>query len=272
MISIVELAGIEFDQKNPVDGRSFAPLLFEEDTSVWEDRYFYTHQSRWDSLEMFPASIRNNRHRAVRYEEAWELYDMQDDPGQRKNIAKSNPEIVEQFSTAYHAWFAEVTQNLPEKRIIPIGYRESPNTTLSAVESEFEGNVRFFGGSGWSNDWLTGWENTSDKAWWNIKVVETGTFGIKLKYVVDREIEIKIGLKTESDRVLSNTIPAFEIVEIPSPDRIVRGEVYERKWGQFSLGEVQLEEGEQIIEFSIGENDAKRSGFEFKSLIITRIN
>lgn len=269
--SLAELAGIEFEEVNPVDGRSFAPLIFEEHID-WEDRYLFTHQSRWDSLEQFPASVRNNQYRAVRYGDTWELYDMQQDPSQRENIASENPEMVNEFSDIYTSWFNEVTRELPTKRPIPVGFDEASTIILPAVESEFSGGVQFQGESGWSNDWLVNWNNPRDKISWNIDVVQSSVFEVSIAYTLPEGGEgIRINASSKGEEISEVINEAFDPEFVPSPDRVTRGEVYEKDWSHISLGRLTLEEGIQKISLTAVPIPGK-PGIELKSLILTKSN
>jgi len=245
--SLIDLTGIEFEKTNPLDGRSFAPLIFEENPE-WDDRLFFTHQSRWDSLEQFPASVRNNRFRAVRYGDNWELYDMQQDPSQREDVAESNPEITEKLSKAYASWFDEVTKDLPKSRPIPVGFDASPNVYLPAVESSFSGGIQYQGKSGWSNDWLTNWKSISDKIWWELDILEEGEYRIIIEYTLRKGDEGAIIKASVKERGVNKRITEFYDPDIiPSPDRVERGEVYEKKWAQFEVGSLTLPKGKQKI-------------------------
>lgn len=269
--SIVELAGIEFKEENKLDGRSFAPLILDEKIN-WEDRLLFTHQSRWDSLEQFPASVRNNRYRAVRYGDNWELYDMQQDPSQRKNIAEENREKVNELSQAYEKWFAETTKDLPTSRPIPVGFEVSPIVYLPAVESTFSGDISYQGKSGWSNDWLTNWKSTSDKVWWTLDVRETGEYNVILEYTLRKGDEGTIVKASAAGNQVNNRIKEFFDPEIiPSPDRVKRGEVYEKIWGRFNIGSLLIPEGDQKITIENTVINGTR-GIDLKGLILERIN
>ena len=269
--SLVDLVGIEFEETKPLDGRSFAPLIFEENHE-WDDRLFFTHQSRWDSLEQFPASVRNNRYRAVRYGNNWELYDMENDPYQRKNVADQNSETVEQLTKAYDDWFLEVTKNLPKSRPIPVGFDKSPKTYLPAVESSFSGEIIFEGTSGWSNDWLVNWKSTNDQVWWDLDIVEAGDYEVIVEYTLEKGSE-GVKLIASLDE-LQNSITindAFDPEFIPSPDRVERGEVYEKEWALKSFGNMYLKEGNQRLILRTtqipGNKSIELKGLQLKKLI-----
>ena len=268
--SIVELAGIEFEEENPLDGRSFTSLIFE-DTPLWSDRYLFTHQSRWDSLEMYPASVRNNQYRAVRYNDHWELFDMNKDPGQQNDISESNPLISQQFANVYDDWFEEVTKDLPQSRPVQIGHQKAPIVQLPAVESSFTGNIKFNGISGWSNDWIINWRTTEDEASWEIDVVEEGTYETLIEYSLgNAENGLLATISINGEDIISTQVSSYQAQLVFSPDRVARGEVYEKKWGLQSLGESELKTGIQNIEISILPIAETASSFELKNLIIKK--
>lgn len=269
--SIVELAGIEFNEINPIDGRSFVPLLFE-DTPVWEDRFLFTHQSRWNSLEMYPASVRNNQYRAVRYGISWELYDMQEDPGQRTDISELEIERTLQFAQAYNDWFEEVSNDLTTKRPIPVGFEEAKEVYLPAVESSFSGDIRFHGKSGWSNDWLENWVNVTDEVTWDLKVESSGQFNVILEYTLSEGNEgVEISAIASGNTITEIIDELYNPELIPSPDRVVRGEVYEQKWGRKELGLIFIEEGEQTITI-LNSVIPGSQGIELKGIILQKID
>jgi len=267
--SLVDLAGIEFTPKNPIDGRSFTRLIFEEDPE-WNNRLLFTHQSRWDTLEKFPASVRDNRYRMVRYGDEWELYDLNLDPSQRRNIAQEFPAMVDELSNSYENWYSEVTSGLPASRAIPVGYEEAPRVIIPAVESNFSGNIAFQGESGWSNDWLVNWTSPRDKVWWELDVIETGEYEISIEYTLKEEdagvvIESSVDGHTMSVQIDNGFYPDF----LESPDRVKRGEVYEKDWAEISVGTQTISEGNHMLELQLPVIPGE-SGLELKSVILQK--
>jgi len=269
--SITDLAGIDFEPVNEIDGRSFASLLFD-DSAPWSDRFLFTHQSRWDSLEMYPASVRNNQYRLVRYGESWELYDLTNDSTQSTDVSGVYPEVVNEMSAAYDKWFAEVTRQLPTSRPIPVGYEEASTAYLPAVESLFSGEIRFYGESGWSNDWLTNWSSESDKIWWNLDVVKQGQFTVLVEYSLSAGNEGVLLSASSGSEMIQTTINRIHDPEfVLSPDRVIRGEVYEKEWAVFEVGSLQLQEGSQTLTISSPEIPGQE-GIELKGIILEKLN
>jgi arylsulfatase len=99
-----------------VEGRSLAPLL-KNPQSTWPDRYLFTHQGRWEKGKAAESKyamcrVRNSRYtlvNAVRQGERWELFDLQNDPGETTNVADKHPEIVADMKSRLDQWWTEVT-------------------------------------------------------------------------------------------------------------------------------------------------------------------
>jgi len=271
--TLVDLAGISWTSPKKLDGKSFAAMLLQDEYE-WPDRMIFSHHSRWDSLEVFPGAVRTPRYRAVLEDgDNWQLYDMLDDPGQQRDLSGEHPDLVAELSSGYYLWFDEVTRNLPEHRRIPVGYQAAPEVTLPAPEGKFSGNVRFYGESGWANDWFTGWTSTNDRIWWELDVVSDGEFDIYLDYTAPAEDIGAVILATiGSIQVSGITETPVETVFIPSPDRVPRGEVYEKEfWGSNHLGRIQLQSGHQHITMQATDIPGE-AAMELKSVRLIRVD
>ena len=106
--TIAAITGAELPGKQ-VEGRSLLPLLDDAQTS-WTDRYLYTHVGRWatgkepNDFQWKNFSVRKQRFRFVNNSE---LFDMDADPGQTKNVIEQYPGVVEEIRTAWDAWWKE---------------------------------------------------------------------------------------------------------------------------------------------------------------------
>ena len=114
MPTLLELAGVELNKK--IDGRSLLPLLLNPQ-SKWEERNLFFHIGRWGfktkpddaKYDKRPGragfAVRNSRFRLVNHEE---LYDIQNDPSETKNVAAQFPEVVKSMQQAYDRWWDDV--------------------------------------------------------------------------------------------------------------------------------------------------------------------
>jgi hypothetical protein len=109
--------------------------LMENPQAPWPDRNLITHVGRWGGMSPGAApekfikdgcAIRNSRFSLVRRATEWQLFDLQNDPGQTNDIAARQPDVVKTLSAAYDQWWAEVlpclvtrTPAKPHPRSIP---------------------------------------------------------------------------------------------------------------------------------------------------------
>ena len=102
-----------------LDGRSLVPLL-ENPAAAWPDRTLVTHVGRWprgkaaDSARANSA-IRDARWKLVaagRKETTWQLFDLNADPGESRDVAADHPDVVARLSGAYDTWWRSVQPEL----------------------------------------------------------------------------------------------------------------------------------------------------------------
>ena len=127
--TLAGLAGATLPE-GQVEGRSLLPLL-EGKTDGWEDRYLFNHICRWptganpEDFRDVNFSVRNQKYRYVAAAAGGgkgkrkkggpasaapigpELYDMEADPGQTKNIIADHPDITAQMKAAFNQYWTE---------------------------------------------------------------------------------------------------------------------------------------------------------------------
>lgn len=115
--TLAQVAGATLPEKakQQIEGRSLLPLL-EKSGANWPDRYIFTHVGRWpkfatpDDSKFWNAAVRNTRWALVSdkggKKPAWQLFDLEKDPGQKSNVAKANPKVVKELASAFDAWWA----------------------------------------------------------------------------------------------------------------------------------------------------------------------
>lgn len=102
-----------------VEGRSLKPLFLRAKVE-WPDRYLFTQVARWktgsepNDHQWKQFAVRNSRYRLV----GDQLFDMVEDPGQKKDVAAEHPEVVEGMRAAYDKFWKEarpmmVNENAP---------------------------------------------------------------------------------------------------------------------------------------------------------------
>ncbi len=236
-------------QTLPLDGKNLLPLI-QDTTENWQDRRIYTFKFSRNDDRVVPGSVRTQRWRAVRggkKGQNWELYDMKSDPGQKRNVAKNFPELLEELKDEYEKVSKEATKNgfdLP----IHIGYNQWPRVILPAHEAYLEktngSGISYKGNAGWANDWITNWTDIHAYPWWNVKVIHQGFFNISIMYACSNEnlgakFRVEINDQTK-DGIITQ---AHDPRPLYSPDRVKRGEVYEKTWANLKVGTLRLQPG-----------------------------
>jgi arylsulfatase A-like enzyme len=130
--TVLEAAGLQKPQAMP--GRSFIPLL-RGDSAQWRDKIFYEYYWEYD-FPMTPTvfGVRTDRYKYIRYHGIWdanELYDLQEDPAESKNLINDpqHAERARQMAGELFDWMEQTGgMQIPLKRTIkhPFGDYRHP--------------------------------------------------------------------------------------------------------------------------------------------------
>ena len=249
--TILDLCGVPMPKTLPQDGISLVPLLRGE-TANWPDRMIFTFRTPGGRTGEIPGSVRAQRWRAVTRNNRWELYEMNSDPGQTKNVVKEYPDIIKKLSAAYETTARDVTKAGFDPQPIEIGHPGWPIVTLPGHEAFLEPTARkgisYEGRSGWANDYITNWTSDGAYPWWPVEVVRPGRFEVTLMYICAKEnVGVKVRAEIGGAGIEGVVSKAHDPEPIPSPDRVPRGEVYEKVWAPLKLGTVELSKGRTTL-------------------------
>lgn len=115
--TLLAAAGVKPD--HPVDGLDLTPLWRKSaapspiDT---RDALFWHYPHYWNGTAVTPySSVRQGEWKLIRCYESnrQELYNLKNDPGERQDLAKENPEQVKKLSDRLDAWLKETKAQLP---------------------------------------------------------------------------------------------------------------------------------------------------------------
>ncbi|MEA1952466.1 MAG: arylsulfatase, partial [Planctomycetota bacterium] len=244
--TIVELCDLPQPKTLPLDGLSLAPLLRGGKADDWPQRMLFTHQIRGRGLERRMGAVRSERWRAVHYNKNWSLYDMQSDPGQKKNVAGRYPQVLKKHVEAFDVSFDDVTRRGFEPVAIPLAkshrpWIEIPGNEALLVPAIGKG-IRYHGPRGFANDWIAGWTDTTAYPSWPLKVVDPGRYKITLLYCCKAEnigakLRVQIG-KTHLDATVTK---AHDPAIMPSNELADPKIHYDSKpWAKLSMGQVEV--------------------------------
>lgn len=127
--TLMELCGLQRPEGPPLDGRSLAPLLRGEEIA-WPDRVLFVHSQREYTVKKWhQTAVMTKRWRLVR---GTELYDMETDPGQTRNVADQYPEVVAHLTEAYEQWWKSIEPAFDPPVPIHVGSpAENPTVLMS---------------------------------------------------------------------------------------------------------------------------------------------
>lgn len=116
--TFADIAGADISELG-LGGRSLMPLLADANAE-WPDRQLFFHTGRWpkegagprfgkgdpnpDSYQYVKYAVRSERWRLVG---PGELYDIEQDPSEKKNVFSQYPEVVSGMQKAYDGFWAE---------------------------------------------------------------------------------------------------------------------------------------------------------------------
>ena len=175
--TLLEACGAEKPADVSFDGVSLLPLLTGH-AGTWPDRTLYFQWHRGNEPQMHRAcAARSQRYKLVQpagggaskmpEKPNFELYDMQADPYEQKNVAAQHPKIVGQLKKSYEAWFRDVskTRGYAPPRI-PLGTAHENPVVLT--RQDWRGR-----GEGWGRGSYGHWE---------VQVASAGEYDVTLRF------------------------------------------------------------------------------------------
>ncbi len=159
------MATIDVVSQKPLDGISVKPILLDT-RSKWTPR---TIVSSWNGK----TRIRSRRYHL---DHSGRLYDLQVDPGRRKDMAEKNQVIVNQLTNLLSDWKKDVrSEIIPDDRPFTVGNREFPTTHLPARDGIPHGNIERTGKAP-NCSYFTNWTSNSDSITWDIDVATSARY------------------------------------------------------------------------------------------------
>jgi arylsulfatase A-like enzyme len=262
--TLLELAGVAAPEGPAIDGKSLVPLL-KGTASDWPERYYFGIKNRGGRdgvpIKLYPGTVISERHKYVNAEDTVELYDLEADPEEKRNLAEAEPELVATMSGAYEKWFQEMTaENGAKIRIRPFQLGEG--TDLLVSEASFHGGAKFFG-RGFDFDWAVGLEKPGAAVFWPFDAASGGEYRVEVLYTAKQpgHIEVRVGNESIKAEITEPYDPAY----VPSPDYSKRIEVYEKPFRPLLIGTVNIPAGAGEVRVSASE------GAEVQSVRMQRL-
>ena len=189
------------------------------------------------------VSVRTQRYRL---DNAGKLFDLEADPGQDRDAARSQPEIAARLAQAVAAWKTELLPGLKnDHRPFTAGYPEFPVTQLPARDGVPHGNVKRSAAAP-NCSFFQHWISTQDRITWDVELVTAGTFEAVIAYTcpapdLGSVIELSFNGRRIEGTVSQANDPPLRGAE---HDRVPRqAESYVKDFQPLRLGVVELPAG-----------------------------
>ncbi|MDA3823188.1 MAG: arylsulfatase [Bacteroidales bacterium] len=269
--TILDIAGIPVPDTIQLDGVSLLPLI-EGEACRNEDRMIFTHQSVFGKNFMTPGSVRTQKYRLINWEKGYELFDMQADRSQGKNIIRQEPEIAEKLIIAYENWYNGLAVNGFGLPPVPIGYSTVDTVNITAPDALLKGDLLYSDKHGWADDFVVNWKSIKDTLVFPVDVYTKGNYEFRIHYACKDESLGTVFQVKSNNNVIQNEIIVpndAPLLKLPNITYWFSSKV--KEWAILSIGSMELKEGEQDILLQAIVIPGNNAG-EIKSLEIIKLN
>lgn len=187
------------------DGVSLEPLLHRGAEVQWPDRFLVTDSQRVrDPIKWKNSSVMSERWRLINGKE---LYDINDDPGQARDVAADHPEQVARMREFYEAWWTELEPTFSRTTEIYLGHPMHPVVTLTGhdwIQESLppwnQAHIRRAHSSRSRAAGSDGFATARHEGHWAVRVVTDGTYMIAVRrWPAEAGVPISAPLPPEPD-------------------------------------------------------------------------
>jgi arylsulfatase A-like enzyme len=216
--TILEACGVPQPAGLQLDGKSLWPLA-QGTSGSWPDRMLFTQWHRGDRPEPFRSSaVRTQRYKLVNGQE---LYDLESDPAESRDIAAANPDLVARLRKGYTDWFESVSsvRHYLPSRI----YLGTPHENPVVLTRQ---------------DWRVPPDVRQPVGWWEVDVKKAGKYEIRMIFdPLDSDSEVRFQL-ANAEKTIQAAKGArecrFEAVDLAAGAGQLRGAIF--KSGSIATG------------------------------------
>lgn len=179
--TLCELLRIPLPKDRKIDGHSMLSLL-QTGKGKSPHRYVYHSWNRHIPLNNRKWAIGGQRYKLAN----GQLFDLQTDPGEKRDIAKRHPAMVRAMRKEFVRWFAEVTKGQTYRPVpIEVGRDDQNPVELQASWATTKGKSTNYTFRGYDWDSIDGWNRPGASAGWRLNVLKSGTYDVTISYAAD---------------------------------------------------------------------------------------
>ena len=201
------------------DGVNIRPLI-ENKAKNWPDRILVTDSQRVrDPIKWRKSSVMTDQWRLVNGKE---LYDINADPGQKKNIAADNPIVVKRLTKFYDEWWGEIVPTFGKPTAIYLGANAPLANPVTLTCHDWIAN----GSTPWNQRHIRNAEK---------KPSNTGFWAVDVKTAGEYTVELRRWPK-EADAPIGGSLPAGSDVPGVRPFRAASGKRFAAVKAHLKIG------------------------------------
>lgn len=260
--TLAAMAGLRTANQQPLDGKSLAPqLVAKVDPAEKDDRVIVSHWRGRVSAKLGPYRMDNNG----------ALFNLENDPGQRTNIAKIRQIPAGKLKAAIRKYRETVLPGYDDdQRPFVLCHPDYPNTQIPARDGKAKGGIKRSNKFP-NSSFFTNWTSTDDSIAWTAEVLSGGRYEAEIYYSCpngDQGSEIELSF---NDSKLSGKVEKAHSSELVggAEDRVKRAESYEQNWSTMTLGEIDLKPGTGTLTLKATKIPG-RSVMDFRLLLLRK--
>jgi arylsulfatase A len=252
--TLVKLCGVPLPSV-PLDGQDLSARLLGESALPHAARKLFERNT-----------VRTERWRLTLGQAGPELYDIASDPGQHRNVAAREPELTARLEQFYREWEHETGLDRPLRvpPVIPVGYPEAPSANLPTPYAD---KVHARMNTPYSQGYFERWESPDGHLDWPIDVQRPGKYRVRVWYVCP---PAALGTRLRAEFPKASVELDITQAQDPTPlsvqDRVPQTQGNIKAWIPATMGEVQLQVGEQNVRLCPVRLVGPQPGVEIKRL------
>lgn len=237
--TLIDLCGLTLPRQVDFDGRSFAKQLTEPTLELPERTLMVEVQRTIKPEKWNGATAMTERWRLVNNKE---LYDIQNDPGEKVNVIADHPEVAEKLRADFERYWQRVTPGDREREPVIVGDKRDPVTFLHAADWDLHNTP-------WNHSHVAAGPNIIGN--WRICAATKGTYRFEVRR-----------WPREADAPIAGEPKITKIVDAWTSKGGVPSLLYGGKFTSLPVARVRLRVGDAVQEQAV-ENNAKSAVFEF---------
>lgn len=255
--TLLSLCKINFRPELPIDGKNLSSIILKNANPV--DRSIYSRQGFYP-LEKCAGSVRNNQYRLVASAKDTLLFDLSNDPSQKVDVSKVQPEIRKELGTGYLNWERELVSQYQPETTIDAGFADEKSITLPVQDAILSGKVKY--SSVHPNQSHTeNWVQNGDSIYWKLKMKNAGSYRIEIQFGCPvSEVGSEFQVRMNSITLPFTMSQPFESEILPDRDYVPRAESVERTWSWMSVATGRVDSGELMLGIKLLEKQNQNAG------------